>query len=136
MTSKYAVSNTCTGQRYNLILLNHHLVTLMFSCLTIPPLHKFSPFRVYPLIQTHAYSIHLIHRSVEMCLEVPMRSEALLYVARPSVLRVKLDGFEVVDVLWVEEHVSYRGGLTVQFEGMSREDYTFGDDSCRVWVEE
>jgi hypothetical protein len=80
--------------------------------------------------------VHLIHRSVEVRLEVPMRSETLLNVTRPSVLRMKLNGLEVVDVLWVEEHVSHRGGLTVQFEGMSREHYTFSDDPCRVWVEE
>ena len=65
-----------------------------------------------------------------------MRSEALLNMTRPSVLRVQLNGSEVGDIFRVEEHVSYRGGLTVQFEGMPREDYAFGDYSSRVWVDE
>ena len=65
-----------------------------------------------------------------------MRPETLPYVTGPSVLRVQLDGLEVADVVRVEEHVSHRGSLTVQFEGMSREYYALGDDPCRVWVEE
>ena len=136
MTSKWAGSNTCTSRGHNYILLDHHRVTLLFFQLLVSTLHQLRPLRIHPLIQTHAHGIHLIHLSVKVCLEVPMRPETLLDVTRPSVLRVELNGFEVVNVLCVEEHVSHRGRLAVQFERVSREHYTFSDDSCRVWMKE
>jgi len=50
--------------------------------------------------------------------------------------RVQLDWLEVVDVVRVEEHVSNSCGLLVNFEWVTCEGDSLGDDPSRIWVQE
>ena len=36
----------------------------------------------------------------------------------------------------IEEHITNRSRLFVDLERMSGEDNPFGDDACRIWVQE
>lgn len=71
-----------------------------------------------------------------MRLEVSMCPQRLDYVPDSPELGVQLDRLEVVDVVPVEEHVSDRGCLFVDFEWMASEDYALGDDAGGVGGEE
>lgn len=65
-------------------------------------------------------------------LEVTMCAQALLDVTRPSTFRSQLNGFEVLNIRLVEEHVSDRSSLLVNLERMTSQDNAFGRDSSRV----
>ena len=96
----------------------YNLVDFFAPQPTISTLRQLHPPGMHQLIQTNAYGTHLFHRSVEVCFEIPVRYETPLNVARPPILRMQLGGFEVADVLRVEEHVSHGGRLAVQYEWM------------------
>ena len=91
-----------------------------------------------------------------MRLEIPVRSERLLDMPCPSVLGMKLNGLEIVNVLcrinsssngqkfcsmreWkrtaVEEHVTNGGSFFVDFEWVPCQNITLRDDTGRVRIQ-
>lgn len=89
-----------------------------------------------PLVQAHTNRVHLLHRPVEVRLEVPMSSQGLGDMTGTPKLGVQLDRLEIVDVVPVKEHVSERGRLLVDLDGVAGEDDALGDDPGGVGGEE
>lgn len=68
-----------------------------------------APTWIGTLVQRHAHGVHLRDLPIEVRFEVPMRAKRLLDMTSPSVLRVQLDGLEVLYVVcWKRRNVQVR----------------------------
>ena len=63
-------------------------------------LPELAPFRIHAFVEGHANRVHLVDGTIEVRLEVTMRTERLLNVTCASILGMQLYGFEVVDVVY------------------------------------
>jgi len=71
-----------------------------------------------------------------MSLQVSMRTQRLPDMSCSTVFGVQLDGSKERDILGIEEHIPYGGGLFVNFEWVTGENEALGDDPGGIRVEE
>lgn len=84
--------------------------------------------RELSLIQTHPNRIHHSQPTIEVRFEVPVRAQCLADVSDPAILRMQLDRFVVFYVVALKEHIPDRSCLLVDFERVTGENDTFGND--------
>ena len=61
---------------------------------------KSCPLGENAFVQRHTDSVHLIDGTIEVSLEISMRPEGLEYMARSAVFCMKLNGLEIVYIIW------------------------------------
>ena len=88
--------------------------------------------RELTLVQVHADSIHLLDGAVKVSLEITVGAECFANVTGATILGVKFNGLEVVDVLAIEEHVADSRRLLVDLERMTRKDDPLSDNASGV----
>lgn len=115
--------------------LNRHLrlgLALPLHNLILTPYPRWSGPN--PLVQTNSDSIHWVDLSIERCLEVAVRTQALLDEAAPASPCPERQTLEPPNIAVVEEHVSYCNDPLVDLVRVTSQDDAFRDDAVhRRW---
>ena len=90
------------------------------------------PFWVDPPVKWHTDDVALLDVVVEMAFHESMGAERIFDVTTETCLSVELDWLEILDVLWVEEHVPYGSPFLVAAQWVASEDNSLEDDLQRV----